>query len=90
MKHRLRCFDHIINLVVQVYLFEKHSDVEYRIVVNIRKIKKLNDELQMYRKFEFQEKLHNINIFILRTFQRVQRFLHFSKNVMFKRDQTTR
>ena len=90
VKYRLRCFDHIINLIVQIYLFEKHFNVEYRIVVNIRLIKKLNDELQMYRKFEFQEKFHNINVFIFRIFQRVQRFLHFSKNFMSKRNQITR
>ncbi|KAG6995755.1 hypothetical protein G7Y79_00042g078600 [Physcia stellaris] len=90
VKHRLRCLDHIINLAVQAYLFGKHPDVEYRIVVNIRLAKKLNDELQMYRKLEPQEKLHNINTFILRTPQRVQRFLHFSKDIMPKRNQTTR
>ena len=89
-KHRLRCINHIINLTIQAYLFDKHSDVEYRIVVNIRQTRELNVELQEYRKLNSQKRLHNINIYILRTSQRVQRFTNISENAMSKRDQTTK
>ena len=90
IEHRLRCLSHIINLVVQTYLFDKHFDVEYRIVINIRQTRELNVELQKYRKFESQNKLHNINFYIFRTSQRVQRFTNISEDVMSKRDQNTR
>ena len=53
VEHRLRCIDHIINLIVQTYLFDKHFNVEYRIIINVFVTKKLNDEFQQYRKFEF-------------------------------------
>ena len=93
VEHRLRCLNHIINLTMQIYLFEKHFVVKYRIVVNTFFVKKLNDNLQKYRKFEFQNKFHNINTYILYFSQRVQRFLKFEKNfnnVMFKRNQFTK
>ena len=67
MKHRLRCINHIINLAIQIYLFNKHFDVEYRIVVNIRQTKKFNVELQKYKKLNSQKRFHNIIIYIFRT-----------------------
>ena len=90
MKQRLRCINHIINLTSQTYFFDKHFNVEYRIVVNIREIRKLNVELQKYKKLNSQKKIHNIIIYIFRTSQRVQRFTNISKNVMFKRNQFTK
>ena len=82
--------NHIINLTMQTYLFDKHSDVEYRIMINIFFAKKLNDEFQTYRKLKFQNKLYNINIYIFRISQRVQRFKKLNNDLMFKRNQNTR
>ena len=90
IEHRLRCLNYIINLIVQAYFFDKHFDVEYRIIINIRQAKKLNVELQKYRKLEFQNRFHNINFYIFRISQRVQRFTNINENVMFKRNQNTR
>ena len=90
IEHRLRCLNYIINLIVQTYFFDKHFDVEYRIIINIRQIRKFNVELQKYKKFEFQNRFHNINFYIFRISQRVQRFTNINENVMFKRNQNTR
>ena len=87
VEHRLRCIDHIINLIVQTYLFDKHFNVEYRIIIDVFVAKKLNDEFQQYRKLEFQKKFHNINIYILRTSQRTQRFKNLSNDKTFKENQ---
>lgn len=93
IEHRLRCLNHIINLAVQVYLFGKHSDVEYGIIIDTSLAKELNDELKQYRKLEPQGKFHNINTFIFHSSQRIQRFkelIENSEHVMFKRNQTVK
>lgn len=64
--------------------------MKYNIIIDTFFVKKLNDKLKQYRKFEFQNKFYNINIFIFHFSQRIQRFKKFIENnehVIFKRNQ---
>ena len=71
IEHRLRYIDHIINLSIQFFLFDKHSNVEYDIIIDISVDRKLNEKLQKYRKLKLQNKFHNIIIHIMYSFQRI-------------------
>ena len=81
-EHRLRCIDHIINLSVQAYLFGKHPELEHKDIIESERTKMLDEELQKFRKLETQERLHNVNTFIMTNPQRVQRFKELSKSLM--------
>ena len=84
------CTGHIINLAVQAFLFEKHPDVEHHIIIDIPMTRALDKKLQEYRKLGPQGKLHNINTYIMRTPQRIQRFKALSNGLMPKRDHAVR
>ena len=71
-------------------MFGKHPDVEHCIILSILLAKELNKELQEYRTLGPQGKLHNINTYIMRTPQRIQRFKKMSNDLMPHRDQAVR
>lgn len=88
IKYCFRCIDYIINLSIQTFLFDKHSNIE-----NNRKARNKdnnnnssNKELQDYRKLNSQDKLYNIIVYIMRSSQRIQKFKQLSKSLMLKRD----
>ncbi len=87
VEHRLRCLDHIINLVVQIFLFDKHFNSDIDNTVNIS----FNEELKVFRKYDSLSKLHNINVFIMRDNKRIQKFKQLTfKHHMFRRDHQIR
>lgn len=45
IKHRFRRINHIINLSIQVFLFDKHSNIEYDIIIDISIVRKLDEKL---------------------------------------------
>ena len=53
MKYRLRYMSYVINLTIQIYLFDKYFNVEHRTIFNTIFVKKLNNRLTKYRKLKF-------------------------------------
>ena len=82
MKYRFRCLNHIINLSIQNFLFDQHFNSETQKLDAIFN----NENLQHYRRFDFQKKLHNVNTHIMKNIQRIQKFKKFNDNRMFRRD----
>ena len=93
IRRRLRCLGHVINLVVQDFLFGKSSDdVSY---INTEPdlpdvVIPSDDELDIWRKAGPMGKLHNIVVYICRSDQRRQRFKELSNGLILRRDQATR
>ena len=71
IEYRFRYIDHVINLLVQLYLFDKYFDVEYYIIIDISQGRKLDNNFQIYRKLDSQRKLHNIIVHIIYFSQRI-------------------
>jgi len=71
---RIRCFGHVINLVVKGFLWGSDWEVFETNTAYNRDIAKEGDLLQAWRKKGPMGKLHNIGIWILRTPQRRDRF----------------
>lgn len=91
IEHRLHCIDHIINLSIEAFLFDKHPDIEgNRHGGEGEGDDSSNKELQDYRKLGSQGKLHNIIVYIMRSPQRIQKFRSLSKGFMTKRDHRVR
>lgn len=78
---RLRCFGHILNLVVKAFLFGNDADA---FEVESRNRQGLNDEaaeLHAWRKRGSIGKLHNVVMFIRRSPQRMEEFLKIQGNI---------
>ena len=86
VEHRLRCLGHIINLSVQSFLFGQHPDKQAQALG----VTPNDDDLQHYRRFGPQGKLHNVNTHIMASNQRIQKFKQLSGNVMPVRDMEVR
>ena len=82
VEHRLRCLNHIINLSVQSFLFDQHFDKQAQTL----DVTSNDEDLQHYRRFEFQKKLHNVNTHIMKNNQRIQKFKQLNDNHMSVRD----
>ena len=85
---RLRCNGHVINLAVQAFLFGKAvNDYEY---LGNEAESPSDIQLSQWRRLGPLGKLHNINVWIMRSPQRVQAFKNRSKGLMPRRDNGTR
>lgn len=85
---RLRCNDHVINLTVQAIFFENAvDDHEY-----LRDKAESSSDIQLsqWRRLEPLDKLHNINVWIMKCPQRVQAFKKRSEGLMPRRDNCIR
>ena len=93
IRRRLRCLGHVINLVVQDFLFGKSSnDVSY---INTEPdlpdvVIPSDDDLDIWRKAGPMGKLHNIVVYVCRSDQRRQYFKKLSNGLSLRRDQATR
>ena len=87
VERRLRCMGHIINLSVKAFLFGEHPDEPEEQEVSVDPNE---EELQKYRKFGPQGKLHNITVYVMRTPQRIQHFKTLSHGLMPKRNHDIR
>lgn len=87
-QHRLRCLGHVINLSAQAFLFGKAvDDYEYP---GETYVSPSDEQLKQWRRLGPLGKLHNINIYIMGSTQRVQHFKAISGGVMPHRDNATR
>lgn len=89
----LRCNGHIINLVVQAFLFGRISDdIDYLGTLNEEGSTHVSttEELDTWRKIGPLEKLHNIIIYITKTPQRKQKFKKLEPHLLTRRDNGTR
>ena len=85
---RLRCNGHVINLAVQAFLFGKAvNDYEY---LGNEAESPSDTQLSQWRRLGPLGKLHNINVWIMRSPQRVQAFKKKSGGLMPRRDNGTR
>jgi len=78
---RLRCFGHIVNLVVRAFLFGKDVDA---FEIESRKRQDLNEEaaeLEAWRRKGSIGKLHNIVVFVRKSPQRMEEFLKVQCNI---------
>ena len=71
---RLRCFGHIINLVVKGFLWSMDADAFNVEINSAMQLLQKKEELIAWRKRGPMEKLHNICVWITRTPQRRDRF----------------
>ena len=81
-KHRLHCFDHIVNLAAKAFLFGKDPEAfeaEADACVQLQQEKK---ELEIWRKLGPIEKLHNTVVYIQKTPQRREAFMELTMNEM--------
>ena len=79
---RLRCLDHIMNLVAQALLFDIDPDAFTAEVLVATKLKHERKLLNVWRKRGPLGKLHNIVKFIRSSSQRRERFRAIECNVM--------
>ena len=87
IKHRLRCMNHIINLSIQAFLFDKHSNSNFDESIDCSS----EDELQVFKRFESLAKLHNVVVYIMRDNERIQYFKTLTiKHHMSRRDHQIR
>lgn len=88
IQRRLRCNGHVINLAVQAFLFgQTVNDFEFP---ENNSESPSDAELKQWRKLGPLGKLHNINVWIMGSPQRIQSFLRRSGNLMPRRDNGTR
>jgi hypothetical protein len=92
IEYCLCCIDHFINLSIQMFLFDRHSNIESE-----RKAcdkdddnNSSNKEYRNYCKFDSQDKLHKIIVYIMQSLQRIQNFRRLNKSLMLKRDYRVR
>ena len=71
---RLRCFGHVINLVVKAFLWGEDAEVFEAEIITCADLEKEVEELQGWRKKGPLGKLHNVLTWICRTPQRRDRF----------------
>ncbi len=93
IEHCLRYIDYIINLFVQMFLFDKYSNIGDCCKSNSNEDEtdnSFNIELQNYRKLGLQDKLHNIVVYIIQSSQRIQKFRQLRKSLISKRDYRVR
>lgn len=88
IQRRLRCNGHVINLAVQAFLFGKTvNDFEY---LGNETDSPSDTQLNQWRRLGPLGKLHNINVWIMKSPQRVQAFKNMSGGLMPRRDNGTR
>ena len=85
---RLRCNGHIINLIVQAFLFGQEED-DYK-DFNNDNTSPSEEQLARWRRFGLLGKLYNIATWISALPQRIQTFKKLSNNLMPRRDNSTR
>ena len=84
IQRRLRCNDHVLNLAVQVFLFEKRvNDFGY---LRNKADSSSDTQLNQWRRLRPLGKLHNINVWTMKSPQRVQAFKDRSGGLMPRRD----
>jgi hypothetical protein len=95
LQRRLRCFGHIINLVAQAFVFGAQSEIfEQTLEVYEKQIQ--DGTIKLWELRGPIGKLHYVVLYILKTPQRLQRFLAGFKDevsptdLMPKRDNSTR
>ena len=71
---RLRCFGHVINLVVKVFLSGEDPEAFEIEITNYQALEKEQEELLAWRKKGPCGKLHNLLVYITRSPQRRDRF----------------
>ena len=87
-QRRLRCMGHVINLAVQAFLFGKTvKDYEYS--ENLTESPS-DAQLNQWRRLGPLGKLHNINVWIMGSPQRLQSFKKRTGGLMPRRDNSTR
>lgn len=86
-QRRLRCTGHIINLVVQAFLFGKKED-DYKTFNETTAPSE--EQLDQWRRFGPLGKLYNIVVWITASPQRIQLFKKLSNGLMPRRDNGTR
>ena len=87
-QRRLRCNGHVINLAVQAFLFGRTvDDYEYPETVNDSPS---DAQLNQWRRLGPLGKLHNINVWITGSPQRIQLFKKQSMGLLPHRDNSTR
>ena len=74
LERRVRCFGHIINLVVKAFLWGAQFEVFEHEVKTLEEIQHESELLEVWRKRGPLGKLHNIATWILRSPQRRERF----------------
>jgi len=84
-KRRLRCIGHIINLVVQAFLFQDVMDTEELMSYDDKEKQgdiHDQDQRQQFRLLGPLGKLHNIVVYIQKSLQRVKAFLDSAKRMV--------
>jgi len=74
VERRLRCFGHVINLVVKAFLWETDAEAFQAEITNQQELQQEAEELATWRRKGPLGKLHNIIVWISRTPQRRDRF----------------
>ena len=87
-QRRLRCMGHVINLAVQAFLFGK-TVKDYEYPENMTESPS-DAQLNQWRRLGPLGKLHNINIWIMGSPQRIQSFKKRTGGLMPRRDNSTR
>ena len=85
---RLRCNGHIINLIVQAFLFGQEEDDYFDDDDDV--ISPSEEQLARWRRYGPLGKLHNIVTWIMGSPQRIQAFKKLSNDLMPRRDNSTR
>ena len=87
-QRRLRCIGHVINLAVQAFLFGKTVN-DYEYPENTTESPS-DAQLNQWRMLGPLGKLYNINVWVMRSPQRLQSFKKWSGGLMPRRDNSTR
>ena len=74
IKRRLRCFGHVINLIVKGFLWGIDPEAFENMISTLYGLEKEKEELMAWRKRGPMGKLHNICVWICKTPQRRDRF----------------
>ena len=78
--HRIRYFEHVVNLTAKAFLFSKNAEAfEQEHLVNIALAHQMQ-EREAWRKHGAIRKLHNLATFIRRTPQRIELFKRISQH----------
>ena len=74
IEHRLRCFGHVINLVVKAFLWGTDAEAFQSEIISYQQQEREVEELETWRRKGPLGKLHNIIVWISRSPQRRDRF----------------